>query len=164
MATHAPPAGPGPRDLDAEAEVAAVQEVVTALRAYRSSRGLPPRAPLVMAPPPHPATGALDAVTAAPDELAAGLTAVLLADGRSIAVGPAQERIDPAAERSRLADELSKAQAELARAEAQARQPGLRRARARPPGGRRARQGRALRHRARRARRAHRRTRLLSPP
>ena len=44
MATHAPPAAPGPRDADTEAEVAAVREVVTALRAYRSSRGLPPRA------------------------------------------------------------------------------------------------------------------------
>ena len=123
MATHPPPAGPGPRDLDAEAEVAGVQEVVTALRAYRSSRGLPPRAPLVMAPPPHPATGALDAVTAVPGELAAGLTTVLLADGRSIAVGPAQERIDPAAERSRLAEELAKAQVELARAEAKLANP-----------------------------------------
>jgi valyl-tRNA synthetase len=123
MATHAPPAGPGPRDVEVEAEVAAVQEVVTALRAYRSSRGLPPRAPLVMAPPPHPASGALDAVTAAPDELAAGLTTVLLADGLSIAVGPAQERIDPAAERRRLADELSKAQVELARAEAKLANP-----------------------------------------
>ena len=117
MATHAPPAAPGPRDADAEAEVAAVREVVTALRAYRSSRGLPPRAPLVMEPPPHPAVSALDAVVAAPAGAAAGLTTTLLADGRSIAVGPAEERIDPAAERSRLARELSKAETELARAE-----------------------------------------------
>ena len=43
-----------------------MREVVTALRAYRSSRGLPPRAPLVMEPPPHPAVSALDAVAAAP--------------------------------------------------------------------------------------------------
>jgi valyl-tRNA synthetase len=123
MATHAPPAAPGPLDPEAEAEVAGVQEVVTALRAYRSSRGLPPRAPLVMEPPPHPATSALDAVAAAPAALAAALTTVLLADGRSIAVGPAEERIDPAAERSRLAGELAKAQTELARAEAKLANP-----------------------------------------
>ncbi len=117
MATHAPAAAPGPRDPGAEAEVAGVQEVVTALRAYRSSRGLPPRAPLVMEPAPHPAASALDAVAAAPADAVPGLTTVLLADGRSIAVGPAQERIDPAAERSRLAGELAKAEIELSRAE-----------------------------------------------
>src|SRR4029079_9684459 len=43
MAVHAPPVAPGPVDDAAEAEVAAVQEVVSALRTYRSTRGLPPR-------------------------------------------------------------------------------------------------------------------------
>ena len=112
--------------------MAAVQEVVTALRAYRSSRGLPPRAPLVMAPPPHPATGALDAVTAAPAELAAGAhhgppRRRPLDRGRA---GPGADRprrrAQPPGGRAREGPGRDRPR------RGQARQPGLRRARARP--------------------------------
>jgi valyl-tRNA synthetase len=98
--------------------MAAVQEVVTALRGYRSGRGLPPRAPLLVHPAPHPAVAALDAVQAAPEDERGGLVPTLLADGRSIGVGTAREEVDPAVERVRLADELATAESELARAEA----------------------------------------------
>jgi valyl-tRNA synthetase len=117
MARHAPPLAPGPRDEDAEAEIAGVREVVTALRAYRSTRGLPPRTPLVMSPAPHPAVAALDAVSAAPDDVVPTLVATLLGDGRSIAVGPAADAVDPEVERARVRDELARAEAELERAE-----------------------------------------------
>jgi len=116
MALHAPPLAPGPRDEDAEAEIAGVREVVTALRAYRSTRGLPPRTPLVMSPAPHPAVAALDAVAEAPDEVVPTLVATLLGDGRSIAVGPAADAVDPEVERARVRDELARAEAELERA------------------------------------------------
>ncbi len=117
MARHAPPLAPGPRDEDAEAEIAGVREVVTALRAYRSTRGLPPRTPLVMSPAPHPAVAALDAVSAALDDVVPTLVATLLGDGRSIAVGPAADAVDPEVERARVRDELARAEAELERAE-----------------------------------------------
>ncbi|HSJ72861.1 MAG TPA: class I tRNA ligase family protein, partial [Miltoncostaeaceae bacterium] len=118
MAVHPAAAAPGPRDGAAEAEMAAVQEAVTALRGYRSRRGLPPRAPLLMHPAPHPAVAALDAVEGAPAGEREGLVPTLLADGRSIEVGPARGAVDPEVERLRLADELATAERELARAEA----------------------------------------------
>ena len=118
MALHPAPQAPGPRDEAAEAEMAAVQEAVTALRGYRSGRGLPPRAALLMHPAPHPAVVALDRVEAAPEDERGGLVPTLLADGRSIGVGPAREAVDPEVERARLADELATAERELARAEA----------------------------------------------
>ncbi len=116
MALHAPAAAPGPRDAAAEAEMAEVQEVVTALRGFRSRRGLPPRTPLRVDPPPHRATAALDAVAPASgdDEL----VPTLLAGGRSVAVAAAREAVDPEVERRRLAEELATAEGELARAEA----------------------------------------------
>jgi valyl-tRNA synthetase len=118
MAVHTAPRTPGPRDEAAEAEMAAVQEAVTALRGYRSRRGLPPRAPLLMDPAPHLAVVALDWVEAAPEGEREGLVPTLLGDGRSIGVGPAREAVDPEVERARLADELAAAESELARAEA----------------------------------------------
>ncbi len=116
MALHPPPVAPGPRDEAAEEEVAGVREVVTALRAYRSTRNLPPRTPLVMSPEPHPAVVALDAVGAADPDATPGLVATLLDDGRSIAVGAAAGAVDPEVERGRVAAELAHAEAELERA------------------------------------------------
>ncbi|MGD9570806.1 MAG: valine--tRNA ligase [Thermoleophilia bacterium] len=116
MAVHPPPVAPGPRDEAAEEEIAAVRETVTALRAYRSTRGLPPRTPLVMSPAPHPAVAALDAVEAAADDVVPTLVATLLGDGRSIAVGTAAEAVDPEVERERVAAELAQAESELERA------------------------------------------------
>jgi valyl-tRNA synthetase len=116
MAVHAPPRRPGRHDPQAEAEMAAVQEVVTALRAYRASRGMPPRAPLAMDPAPHPAVAALDPVEAADAGAVPALGTVLLSDGRSIGVGPSAEAADPEVERGRLRAELSKAESELERA------------------------------------------------
>jgi valyl-tRNA synthetase len=118
LALHSPPDAPGPRDAEAEAEMAAVQEVVTALRAFRSRRGLPPRTALLMHPAPHPAVAALDAVGEASEAEREGLVPALLADGRSIGVGAAAQEVDPEVERRRLADELASAEAELARARA----------------------------------------------
>ena len=116
LATHAPPVAPGVVDPGVEEEIAAVQEVVTALRVYRSRRGLPPRTPLVMDPAPHPSVAALDAVTAAPEEVRATLATTLLADGRSILLGPAAQAVDPEVERERLREELAAVESELERA------------------------------------------------
>ena len=116
MATHGPPRAPGPRDEAAESEIAGVQEVVSALRAYRSSRNLPPRTPLVMSPAPHPSVAALDAVTEAGAEALPTLVATLLADGRSILLGATAQAVDPALERARLAEELATAASEAERA------------------------------------------------
>ena len=116
MAVHAPPVAPGPRDERAEEEIARVREVVTALRAYRSKRNLPPRTDLVMHPPPHPSVAALDAVAAADEAVLPTLVATLLGEGRSISVGPAVDAVDPAVERGRLGDEVASAEAELERA------------------------------------------------
>ena len=130
------------------------------------SRGLPPRAPLVMEPPPHPAIARpRRGRRRAGRARGAAHHGRSLADGRSIAVGPAEERIDPAAERTRLAGELAKAadRAAPARRRKLANARFVERAPA-PPRGGRARQGRALRHRARRARRPPRRARRLSRP
>jgi valyl-tRNA synthetase len=118
VALHPPAVAPGPHDPEAEAEMAAVQEVVTALRAYRARRGLPPRAPLIVAPAPHPAVAALDAVAEAPEARRGELVPTLLADGRSIGVATAGEEVGPEVEQRRLADELARAEGELARAEA----------------------------------------------
>ena len=117
MANHAPPVAPGPLDADAEAEIAAMQEVVTALRVFRSRRDLPPRARLAMDPLPHPSVAALDAVEAADARALPALVAMLLPDGRSIAVGAVAEEVDPEVERSRLSDELATAASELERAQ-----------------------------------------------
>ena len=57
MAEHAPPTAPGPRDEAAEAELAAVQEEVNALRGWRAQRGISPRQRIV-AEDPHPLGGA----------------------------------------------------------------------------------------------------------
>ena len=116
MAVHPPAAAPGPADPEAEAEIAAVQEVVTALRAYRSRRGLAPRTPLVVDPAPHPSVAALDAVSAAPADVRDTLATALLADGRSILLGPAAEAVDPEVERARLREELATVESELERA------------------------------------------------
>jgi valyl-tRNA synthetase len=116
MAVHPLAVAPGPRDEAAEAEIDAVRDVVTALRAYRSRRNLPPRTALVMDPPPPPAVAALDPVRAADAGRVAGLTTVLLTDG-SIAVGAAEGAIDPEAERRRVSEELQTARGELTRAE-----------------------------------------------
>ena len=116
MATHGPPRPPGPRDEAAEAEIGAVQEVVAALRAYRSSRNLPPRTPLVMSPAPHPSVAALDAVTEADAATVPTLVATLLSDGRSILLGATAQAVDPAIERARLTEELATATSEAERA------------------------------------------------
>ena len=48
MAVHPPAAAPGPADPEAEAEIAAVQDEVTAFRGWRARRGVPPRQELVV--------------------------------------------------------------------------------------------------------------------
>jgi valyl-tRNA synthetase len=116
MAVHAPPLAPGSADEGAEAEIAAVQEVVSALRTYRSTRGLPPRTRLAMDPAPAPAVVALDPVEAADEAARATLVATLLPGGRSISVGPLADAVDPEVERTRLEDELRKAESEHDRA------------------------------------------------
>jgi len=117
MAVHAPPVAPGGADPGAEAEIAAVREVVGALRAYRSRRNLPPRTRLAMDPAPAPAVAALDPVEAADDAARPTLVATLLPGGRSISVGPLAEAVDPEVERRRLQDELAKADSERDRAQ-----------------------------------------------
>jgi valyl-tRNA synthetase len=114
---HAPPVAPGEADPAAEAELEAVQEVVTALRAYRSRRNLPPRTRLAMDPAPAPAVAALDPVEQADEAARPTLVATLLPGGRSISVGPLAEAVDPEVERTRLEDELAKAEGERDRAQ-----------------------------------------------
>jgi valyl-tRNA synthetase len=116
LAVHPPPVAPGPRDEAAEAEIDAVRDTVTALRAYRSRRNLPPKTALVMDPAPRAEVVALDPVEAASGDRVAGLTTVLLSEG-SIAVGAAEGAIDPEAERRRVSEELQTARGELKRAE-----------------------------------------------
>ena len=59
-------------------------------------------------------------MSAAPADVRDPLATALLADGRSILLGPAAEAVDPEVERDRLRDELATAESELERAEAQA--------------------------------------------
>jgi valyl-tRNA synthetase len=117
MAVHAPPVAPGRVDDAAEEEMTGVQEVVTALRAYRSSRNLPPRTRLAMDPAPAAAVAALDPAEEADAAARPTLVATLLPGGRAISVGPLAEAVDPEVERTRLEDELSKADSERDRAE-----------------------------------------------
>ena len=117
LAVHAPPVAPGEADPAAEAEMEAVQEVVTALRAYRSRRNLPPRTRLAMDPAPAAAVAALDPVEQADEAARPTLVATLLPGGRSISVGPLAEAVDPEVERTRLEDELAKAEGERDRAQ-----------------------------------------------
>jgi valyl-tRNA synthetase len=121
MLTHPPARAVGPRDERAEAEVAVLQEVVGALRAFRADHEIPPRAPLAIR---------LDAdrAVALPEDAVAALAGARLGDvdGRPQVVPVSFGRVlvdagglDAAAERRRLEAALAKADDELGRAERQ---------------------------------------------
>jgi valyl-tRNA synthetase len=114
LAIHPPPVAPGPRDEEAEAQIAAVQAEVNALRAWRAQRGIPARQGLV-AEGAHPLTLVLARARhpTAPEEL---VSRVLL-PGSAMGVGVEGQAIDAGAETERLRDELRKAERELERAE-----------------------------------------------
>jgi valyl-tRNA synthetase len=114
LAVHPSAVAPGPPDEEAEAEIAAVQEQVNALRGWRARRGISPRQVLV-AEDPHPLTCVLARAEAAasPAQL---VSRVLLPSG-SMGVGVAGEAVDLGAETERLRAELRTAETELERAE-----------------------------------------------
>jgi len=128
MITHGPPQAPGPRDEGAEAEVARLQEVVTAIRAFRDQRGLKRREPLLV-----DLSGVEGADAIAPEALAAlaGARAERPGDGvepSMLAVPAGRMAIwlergagaeDLEAERTRLREAVAKAESELARARRQ---------------------------------------------
>ena len=121
MMTHAAPAAPAARDESAETAVAGFQEIVTALRSYKSERGLARR----------------DAMAIGIDELGdawvpeAGLAALvncerapMPADAQVVPTSLGSVRVvppavDTGAERARLEAAREAAQRELARAEKQ---------------------------------------------
>jgi valyl-tRNA synthetase len=113
MATHPPARAPGPCDEAAEAELAAVQEEVNALRGWRARRGISPRTGLV-AEDPRPLTCVLAGAEPGSDP-AQFVSRVLLPRG-SMGVGVTGEGVDVDAERERLAAELRTAESELERA------------------------------------------------
>jgi valyl-tRNA synthetase len=121
MLVHAPPRAPGPRDLDAEAVVATLQEAVSAVRAFRSRHGISPRTALVVALDGivlgdlAPAFAGLANADVA--EVAEDAQVLALAAGQIRVVAPAGE-VDAEAEQSRLRAELARVELELARAEA----------------------------------------------
>jgi valyl-tRNA synthetase len=120
MLIHPPPRIPGPRDPEAERLVAALQEAVTAVRAWRSRHGLSPRLAL---------TVALDGLelgdlSPAFAGLANAGVGAVDGDAQVLALGAAQIRlsvpqgnVDRGAERARLESELRRVEAELGRAE-----------------------------------------------
>jgi valyl-tRNA synthetase len=120
MLTHPSAAAPGPRDRAAEAEMARFQELVSALRSLKNTRGLTRRDTL---------TVALDGV---PDGWADGLSGLVGAELGPVDEGSAQivplsfgralvgaAGVDVGAERARLEQALQHAESELARAERQ---------------------------------------------
>lgn len=121
MLTHAPPRPPGPRDLDAEAVVAMLQEAVGAVRAFRSRHGISPRTALVVAfdglslGDLEPAFLGLANVQVG--DVADDTQILALAAGQVRIAAPPGE-IDTAAEGSRLQAEIARVARELARAEA----------------------------------------------
>jgi valyl-tRNA synthetase len=120
MLVHAPPRPPADCDPEAEARVEALQEAVTAVRAWRSRHGIGPRTTL---------TVALDGLDLGP--LAAAFTGLANAEpgtvtdeAKGLAVGAGQIRleapageVDADAERARLQGERDRVGKELARAE-----------------------------------------------
>jgi valyl-tRNA synthetase len=113
LALHPPALAPGPRDAAAEAEIAAVQAEVNALRGWRAERGIPPRQGLV-AEGAHRLTCVL-ARAEAPSGPEQVVSRVLLPGG-SMGVGVRGETVDVRAEAARLRRELEKAESELERA------------------------------------------------
>jgi valyl-tRNA synthetase len=120
MLTHPSAAAPGPRDQAAEAEMARFQELVSALRSLKNTRGLTRRDTL---------TVDLDGV---PDGWADGLSGLVGAELGPVDEGSAQivplsfgralvgaAGVGVAAERARLEQALQHAESELARAERQ---------------------------------------------
>jgi valyl-tRNA synthetase len=118
MLTHPVARPAGPRDAAAEAEMARVQEQVTALRAFRSDRGLAPRARLAVDPAPASLVAMLGDAEPAADGQVERLTVMPLGSG-TLRVGPVEGDVDPAAERARVEADLARVEKELARAEGQ---------------------------------------------
>jgi valyl-tRNA synthetase len=114
LATHPPARTPGPRDEDAEAEIASVQHEVNALRGWRARRGISPRTGLV-AENPHVLTCVL--ARAEPGTSPAQFVSRVLLPQGSMGVGIKGDTVDVDAERERLAAELRTAESELERAE-----------------------------------------------
>jgi valyl-tRNA synthetase len=114
LALHAPAVAPGPRDEEAEAEMAAVQAEVNALRGWRASRGIPPRQALVVEGG-HRLTCVL-ARAEQPSSAEELVSRVLLPTG-AMGVGVRGAAVDAQAETARLREELRTAESELERAE-----------------------------------------------
>ena len=149
---------PGQADPAAEAEMAAVQEVVTALRAYRSTPQPAAPDPPGDGPGPRRRRSPPSTRSRQADEAARPtLVATLLPGGRSISVGPLAEAVDPEVERTRLRGRAREGRERARPRAAQAGRRALRGARPRAPGRGRAREGGPLRRRARGPGRPHRR-------
>lgn len=121
MLTHAPATAPGPRDGAAEQSMAAVREVITAVRALRVEHGISPRTPLTVSLVTHePGIVPDDALTALANaemgDPGDGALVVPLACGRLLVRAP---EVDPQALRLRLETALFAARTELARAQKQ---------------------------------------------
>ena len=157
MAVHAPPVAPGQADPDAEAEMAAVQEVVTALRAYRSRRDLPPPAPgSRWTRRPAAAVAALD--RSSRPTRRRGRPSSRPSAGRPVDQRRGPRRGGrPGGGAGRLEDELADGRGRARPRAAQARRRALRGAGPGAPGRGRAREGGSLRGRAGGAGRPHRR-------
>lgn len=121
MLTHAPATAPGPRDGAAEKSMAAVREVITAVRALRVEHGISPRTPLTVSLVTNePGIVPDDALTALANaqmgDPGDGALVVSLACGRLLVRTP---EVDPQALRARLETALVAARTELARAQKQ---------------------------------------------
>ncbi len=126
MVTHPPARAPGPRDPAAEAQVARLQELVGAIRAFRDQRGLGRRVPLLV--DLSELEGA-DGISPAALAGLAGARAGVVADADPSVVplscgqasvwieGGVEEDLD--AERARLDEAITRAESELARARRQ---------------------------------------------
>ncbi len=119
MLVHAPPRRPGPRDADAEALVATLQDAVSAVRAFRSRHAISPRTGLVVALDRialgdlTPACCGLANVNVG--DVADDAQVLAFATGQIRIVAPPGE-IDIAAEIARLQAELARVERELGRA------------------------------------------------
>ncbi len=137
MAVHPPAAAPGPRRPRGRGRdrrgpggrdrAARLPLAARAAAAHARWWSIPRRTP-----PWRPSTRS----SAAPADVRDTLATALLADGRSILLGPAAEAVDPEVERARLREELATVESELERAHAQAGRRALRRAGPGAPRGR----------------------------
>jgi valyl-tRNA synthetase len=127
LLTHAPPAEPGVVDPDAERAVEGFQELVGAVRSYKSEHGMARRDPLRIdlraESRPWISQPGLEALTGAALGEVPGDAHVIPASFGSVLAAPPQ--IDPDAERARLQAALEAARSELARAEKQLQNEGF---------------------------------------